>query len=187
LHHRKTDKPIEEDTRKVRIDGTEAGQEVTEPEADSADKRIAELEAKAVDAHEMYLRAVAEMKNIKRRHAEEAETIRDTATKALVMSLLPVVDDMERALETAVNSGDDSTLVTGVQLVLSKLVAALEAVGVKRIPSVGTEFDPAYHEAVMPTEASEEFPNGIISAELRSGYTQHGHVLRPSMVAVARD
>jgi len=187
LHSKKAHKPTEEDTHKVRINGTEPGQETAESEADPVDKRIADLEAKAAESHEMYLRAVAEMKNIKRRHAEEAETIRDTATKALVMSLLPVVDDMERALETAVNSGDDSTLVTGVQLVLSKLVAALEAVGVKRIPSVGTEFDPAYHEAVMPTEASEEFPNGIISAELRSGYTQHGHVLRPSMVAVARD
>lgn len=187
MHPKKAHKPTEEDTHKVRINGTESENEAAEPGADSADQRIAELEARAAESHEMYLRAVAEMKNIKRRHHEEAETIRDTATKALVMSLLPVVDDMERALETAVNSGDDSTLVAGVQLVLSKLVAALEAVGVKRIPSVGTEFDPAFHEAVMPTEACKEFPNGFISAELRSGYTQHGHVLRPSMVAVARD
>jgi len=104
-----------------------------------------------------------------------------------VKELLPVVDDMERALEAAGQTHNFEALSNGVELVLNKLLGALRSVGVERMEGVGAPFNPEFHEAVQQVPPSKEFPSGTIAQELRSGYTQHGHVVRPSLVGVAHE
>lgn len=146
----------------------------------------AERPSEAEEWRDQYLRTLAELKNVKRRHTEEADRIRDTATRQLVLSLLPVIDDLQRALEAA---GDDpaNPYATGTQMVLGKLLAALKSVGVERIEALGQPFDHNLHEAIQPVPPTEAYPAGTVAAELQPGYTQHGHVLRPAMVAVAHE
>ncbi len=148
---------------------------------------VSEAEARIREAEERALRAQADLQNVKRRHREEIDRIRDTATKDLVVALLPVIDDLERAIAASSETQNTDALRTGVDLTMVKLVSALKSVGVERMPGVGAAFDPNFHEAVVQTAPSEEHPNGTISQELRPGYTQHGHVIRPSMVAVAHE
>lgn len=151
------------------------------------DPRIADMEEKVRDAEENAMRARAEVQNLKRRQREEMERIQDTATEHLVKELLPVVDDMERALEAANATHNFDALSNGVELVMNKLLAALRSVGVERMEGVGAPFNPELHEAVQQVEPTDEFPSGTIAQELRSGYTQHGHVVRPSLVGVAHE
>jgi molecular chaperone GrpE len=161
----------------------------SQPEAAPVEPAEDELERyrrEAGEWHDQYLRTVAELKNVKRRHAEEAERIRDTATHRLVVSLLPVVDDLERALSSA-DEDASNPYFAGTQMVLAKLQGALRSVGVERITAVGQPFDHNIHEAVQPVPPSDEYPAGTVAAEFQPGYVQHGHVLRPAMVAVAHE
>jgi molecular chaperone GrpE len=162
----------------------------TTPESDAgraADAPAADLERRLQEAEQDAMRARAEVQNLKRRQREEIERIQDTATKDLVTELLPVVDDLERALDAAGSTHNFEALRGGVELVLNKLHAGLKTVGVERMPGVGAAFDPNYHEAVQQLAPTDEFPNGTIAQELRPGYTQHGHVIRPSLVAVSHE
>lgn len=145
------------------------------------------LQARVDEAEDRYLRTLAEMKNMKRRHHEDAERIRDTATRDLVLELLPVIDDLERALAAAKEAEGAGSLYQGVELVLNKFLASLKRVGVERLPGVGQPFDPEFHEAAMRVEPTPECPAGTITNELRVGYQQHGHVIRPGLVAVAHE
>ena len=156
-------------------------------DAAAVNAAIAALEDRARAAEDAALRATAELQNLKRRQREEMDRLQDTATKGLVLSLLPVVDDLERALDSAASTTNSDALRNGVELTLTKLLAAVRTVGVQKLPGVGESFDPAFHEAAMQLEPSEQYPSGTIAQELRSGYTQHGHVIRPSLVAVAHD
>jgi molecular chaperone GrpE len=158
-----------------------------EREAPIPDAVLAAAEARASEAETRALRATAELQNLKRRQREEMDRLQDTASKELVINLLPVVDDLERALAASEATETSGALRDGVELTLNKLLSALRTVGVERMPGVGEPFDPNLHEAVMQMPPSTEYPNGAIAQELRSGYTQHGHVIRPSLVAVAHD
>jgi molecular chaperone GrpE len=157
-----------------------------EPASDP-DLAGSDMERRLQEAEQDAMRARAEVQNLKRRQREEIERIQDTATKSLVTDLLPVVDDLERALDSAGSTHNFEALRGGVELVLNKLQAGLKTVGVERMPGVGAAFDPNYHEAVQQLAPTDEFPNGTIAQELRPGYTQHGHVIRPSLVAVAHE
>jgi len=161
----------------------------TAPDAERAEDSspASEASARIRESEERALRAQAELQNAKRRHREEIERIRDTATKDLVVALLPIMDDLERALDAAAGTQNLDALRTGVELTLNKLQNALKSVGVERMAGVGAQFDPNLHEAVLQTPPTKEQPSGTISQEIRSGYTQHGHVIRPSMVAVAHE
>jgi molecular chaperone GrpE len=157
------------------------------PEPPSAEDLVALAEARAREAEQAGLRAAAEIQNLKRRQREEIDRIQDTATKELVLAILPVVDDLERALDAAGAASSFEALRSGVDLTLNKLFAALRTAGVEKMPGVGEAFDPERFEAAMQIQPSEQFPSGTIAQELRCGYTQHGHVIRPGLVAVAHD
>lgn len=148
---------------------------------------ISPAEERALQAEAAALRATAEIQNLKRRQREEMDRVMDTATKELVLALLPVVDDLERALDAAGASASFEALRSGVDLTLNKLFAALKTAGVEKMPGVGEPFDPERYEAALQLEPNETYPSGTIAQELRSGYTQHGHVIRPGLVAVAHE
>ncbi|MCS6881419.1 MAG: nucleotide exchange factor GrpE [Oscillochloridaceae bacterium] len=146
--------------------------------------RLAEAEAQAAEYKDQWLRAAADYKNFKRRvEIERAELIR-SASSALLLKLLPVLDDFERAIANIPPEIAETPWWSGTQLIAQKLRTILESEGVKPIEALGQEFDPNLHEAVLYEEA--EGQEGKVIAELQKGYKLGDRVLRPSMVKVGR-
>ena len=105
--------------------------------------------------------------------------------KNVLEKILPVVDNFERGLSTAVVNEEDKPFADGMQMIYKQLIKQLEDIGVKPIEAVGTEFNPDFHNAVMQVE-SEEYESGYVAQELQKGYMYHDTVLRHSMVAVVQ-
>ena len=154
--------------------------------------KIRELEA-ALEAarqevrqhQERWLRERADLENLKKRSARErAETI-SYANERLLRDLLPVVDNLERAVEHARGGGNGAPLVEGVGLVLKSLLEVLERHGVTRVAAKGTTFDPAQHEAMAQVETAEHAPNAVVEEHQR-GYRLNDRLLRPALVTVAK-
>lgn len=146
----------------------------------------AELEAAKQaleEEHNRYLRAVADFANFKRRRQEDYENQIQYANQDLILKLLPVIDNFERALQAAQDNRNFDALAEGVSLTLRQLRDMLEKEGVSPIEAVGQEFDPNLHEAVMRIE-SRDYPDNTIVEELEKGYMQKSRVIRPSKVKV---
>ncbi len=147
-----------------------------------------DLEAKDIEAkknYELYLRQVAELDNFKKRTAREKEEAIRYGNEILVKDLLPVLDNLERAIEHAEGGGNGKPLVDGIELVLKGFLEALEKHGVKQICARGEYFDPQKHEAFAQVESKDHEPNSVVQ-ELHKGYTMLDRLLRPSLVSVAK-
>ncbi|MGC8879066.1 MAG: nucleotide exchange factor GrpE [Anaerolineae bacterium] len=147
----------------------------------------AELEkaqAQAAEYLEGWQRARAEFANYRRRVEAEREDIRCRSNEALLLKLLPIVDDFERALQVLPGELADHPWVDGVRMILNKIHALLESENVTAVSTVGQIFDPQWHEAMMQEETTEH-PDGTIIEELRKGYRLGDRVLRPALVKVA--
>lgn len=148
--------------------------------------RIAQLEKEAADYKDQWLRAAADYKNFKRRTDQErAELIRG-ASAGLVLKLLPVIDDLERAMNSVTPEVYASQWYNGFKLIPQKLQTVLESEGVTPIDALGKDFDPNFHEAVI-YEAAGAGQGGKVVAELQKGYMQRERVLRPTMVKVGQE
>ncbi|MDO8585592.1 MAG: nucleotide exchange factor GrpE [Armatimonadota bacterium] len=164
----------------------ETGAEKCLSETDAAQLR-SEIESarRAVEEeHNRYMRALADFVNYKRRRQEECEAQGQFASQELILKLLPVIDNFERALQAAQENENFQALADGVSLTLRQLRDLLEKEGVTPIEAVGQEFDPNVHEAVMRVE-SDDYPDNTVVEELERGYMQRSRVLRPSKVKVA--
>jgi molecular chaperone GrpE len=131
------------------------------------------------------MRLAAEFDNYKKRSAKEYENIRKYAAENLLKELLPIVDNFERAIESANESKDFDSFIEGVKLILNQMINLLEKEGVTMIKSVGEIFDPNVHEAVMHV-ASDEYPENVVVQELQKGYILKDRVVRPAMVSVSK-
>ncbi len=151
-----------------------------------ADIENAKAEAQA--ANDRYMRLQAEWDNFRKRTAREREEEKTRASEALVMKLLPVVDDMERSLDHAAKSapeGEFGEFVQGVRAVYDKLVDALARTGVEAIDPAGQEFDLNEHQAVAHIEDAE-LPANTVRDVYQKGYRMGGRVIRPAMVTVSK-
>ncbi|HEY5641202.1 MAG TPA: nucleotide exchange factor GrpE [Dehalococcoidia bacterium] len=151
---------------------------------ETQDMTIEERVKKAEEDTQRYLdnwrRAEADLQNVKRRTEQErAETLRYAST-SLIINLLPIVDDFERAFGSLDSHIAGMTWFDGVHLIYRKLIALLESAGVQPVKAEGETFDPRFHEAVAHAEGEE---NKVIS-EVQRGYLLHDRVLRPAMVVV---
>ncbi|HEY3284938.1 MAG TPA: nucleotide exchange factor GrpE [Armatimonadota bacterium] len=147
-----------------------------------------ELEAQqrlTAEKQDLYLRALADLENIRRRARLDQEDARKFGTQALILKLLPVLDNFERALSAASGTDNSGSLVDGVSLILRQFQDALKSEGVEPIDAVGKPFDPQFHEAVAQVPATPEHPDNTVVQEAQRGYTLNGRVIRPSMVQVA--
>ena len=131
------------------------------------------------------MRLAAEFDNYKKRNAKEYENTRKYAAENLLKELLPIVDNFERAIESANESKDFDSFIEGVNLILNQMINLLEKEGVIMIKSVGEIFDPNVHEAVMHV-ASDEYPENVVVQELQKGYILKDRVVRPAMVSVSK-
>jgi molecular chaperone GrpE len=146
--------------------------------------KIADLESELAETREKYLRLAADFDNFKKRARQERlETIQH-ASADLISRILPVLDDLQKALDHAPANVDESW-VKGLELGVRKLEEALGTHGLQAIDSIGSRFDPKVHEAVGHEESSEH-PEDTVVTELRRGYRVHDRVVRPALVKVAR-
>jgi molecular chaperone GrpE len=154
--------------------------------------RVAQLEAEVAAAreearqsHERWVRERADLENQKKRAARERQDAERFGNETLVKDLLPILDNLERAIRAADGGGDGKRLVEGVQLVLKAFVDLLQRHGVERVSAAGEPFDPTRHEAVAHVESESHAPNHVID-EHQAGYRLHDRLLRPALVTVSK-
>lgn len=151
----------------------------------AAESKIAELEAKLETEANRYLRLQADFDNSRRRARLDLEAAQTYRAQSLVMDLLPAIDNFERALKMEATEEQAQSLYTGMEMVYRGLLEALKKEGVEVIESVGSEFDPHLHQAVMQVEAEGTEPNMVVE-EFQKGYKLKDRVIRPAMVKVSQ-
>jgi molecular chaperone GrpE len=168
-----------------------------EPAAGRESARIAELEAALADANaglgdlkDQLLRALAETENVRRRTQRDRDEALKYATAGLAKDLLPVADNLRRALEAIPKdalAGDEAlrNLATGVEMTERLLLAALERHQIKRIDALGQKFDSNLHQAMFEVPATGQ-PAGTVVQVHEAGYTIHDRLLRPALVGIAK-
>jgi molecular chaperone GrpE len=140
-----------------------------------------ETQKKLEDAHDRWVRAAADLENYRKRAQKERDEVQKFGVEKLVKDLLPVLDNLDRALAAA---AEDDPLVAGVKLVRASFEQALSRHGVKGFSALGQPFDPAQHEALMQVPGGEVAP-GTVVVEHARGFTLHDRLIRPAMVGVA--
>ncbi|WP_240732716.1 nucleotide exchange factor GrpE [Halioglobus maricola] len=150
------------------------------------DDEVAQLHEELAAAKDAVLRAQAEVQNAKRRAEQDIEKARKFALERFAGDLLPVADNLERALESA--SGDDEVIkpiAEGVELTLKSLIDVLGKQNIEVVDPNGEPFDPNLHQAMSMIENPEVEPNTVI-AVMQKGYTLNGRLIRPAMVMVSK-
>lgn len=148
--------------------------------------KVATLEKEKKENWDRYLRAAADLENLRKRQKREAEDAKFDAKQRVLKEMLPVVDNLERAIEHAAAGGDGDKphpIVEGVQLVLRQFTTAFERLDVTAIDALNQPFDPNLHEAISQQESDQ--PAGTVVQVLQRGYKAGDRLLRPSLVVVA--
>ncbi len=165
----------------------ELQEEIAEITSDTA-SLTADLEAAREEARsnqEQYLRTLAEMDNLRKRTQREKEDIAKFSNENILREILPVIDNLERAIEHAKSQDDGAGLLEGVEMTLSQSNSVLQKFGVESLSSMGEAFDPAHHQAVGQLETTD-VPANHVANELQKGYLLNSRLLRPAMVMVAK-
>ena len=158
---------------------------VDEPAVDDGtDARVEALERELAEWRDRCLRQAAEGDNLRRRTLREAEDSRRYANERLITDLLPVLDNLSRALDAASQTDNFEALQSGVQAIHRQLDDLLTRSGLERINAVGADFDPNQHEAILQVPAGDDQEPGQVVEELRAGYRLNERVVRPSLVKV---
>ena len=147
--------------------------------------RFKEKEKEAQENYDRYLRLSAELENYKKRAEKEKGETYKFANENILKDLLPVLDNLERALEHGRESGNLKALLDGIELTHKSFWTVLEKYGITRIEAMGEEFDPNHHEAVMVQEDAQK-PAGQVISQLQIGYRLHNRLVRPAMVVVSK-
>ena len=150
----------------------------------SLEQQLAEAQQQQQDYLDALRRSQADFLNYKRRVAQEQAEACMAAQASLLETLLPVLDDLGRALEAAPPELAEQPWVQGIHLVAKRLVTTLQPLGIWQIGSPGEPFDPQWHEAIM-TERRVDLPEGTVTQVTRPGYAFRARVLRPAQVVVA--
>lgn len=186
---KKEEEPIVADQQTAQADETVQTTENTTEET-TAQEPVVELSAEEKLQQEnsalndKYLRLFAEFDNYKRRTQKERVELLQTAGKDVVVSLLPVLDDFERALKATENATEVSAIREGIMLVQTKLKSILSQKGLKELESINTVFDTDIHEAITKIPAPTEDLKGKVVDELEKGYTLNDKVIRFAKVVV---
>jgi len=165
--------------------GPETGEPEGEPEGEPPEAAPDPREQEIARLNDRLLRVVAEFDNYKKRVARDRAEVVRTANEELLLELLPVLDNLERALAAARKTDSTEALAEGGDMVIRLFQAVLERAGVKPIGSVGQPFDPNVHQAVAAVESPEGAGQTVVE-EVQRGYWLHTKVLRPAMVKVSR-
>lgn len=162
----------------------QAAAEEAAPDENALQEEINRLKEQAAAYYDQYLRSLAEIDNIRKRALREKEDYLKFAAVPIIQKLLPVMDDLERALIMSESSRDFDALYKGLQMIGKRMQDIIEGEGVQVIEALGKPFDPQFHQPLM-VESSTEHPENTVIEELQKGYILHGKVIRPSLVKVS--
>jgi molecular chaperone GrpE len=154
----------------------------------SLEDRLAQLEKDKKETYDRLLRTAADFDNYRKRARRDQDEAALKAKETVLKEMLPIIDNLERALAAAQAAQGDSTaasVIDGVKLVLRQFTSALERFEVKVVEAIGKPFDPSFHEAISQIPTTDQ-PNGTVVAEMQRGYTIGTRLLRPALVAVAK-
>ncbi|HSL29769.1 MAG TPA: nucleotide exchange factor GrpE [Anaerolineales bacterium] len=151
-------------------------------ELDALKKRLEDAESRTSEYKDNWLRSQAEFQNYRRRIERDNELMYATMKGDIIKKLVPVLDDLERALQ---NRSADDPWANGIELIARKFQTILENEGVKRIEAVGAEFDPNFHEAISH-EPADGTQSGHVIGVVQNGYMIGDRVIRPALVRVAQ-
>ena len=153
-------------------------------ETEDLEARIAALEKDKKENWDRYLRTAADLENLRKRQKREMDDARLESKGRVLKEMLPVVDNLERAIEHATAQAGTNPIVEGVQLVLRQFLTAFERLDVTPVEAAGQPFDPNLHEAISQQES--EAPPGTVVQVLQRGYKSGDRLLRPALVVVAK-
>ncbi|MES4614305.1 MAG: nucleotide exchange factor GrpE [Ewingella sp.] len=187
--HKTPNEQVSDELNQEQALHTEAETEAADV-VDPRDERIAELENQLKEAQQRerdsLLRAKAEVENIRRRTELDIEKAHKFALEKFSGELLPVIDNLERALDMADKSNAELTaLVEGVELTLKSLLDAVRKFGLEVVADIHVPFNPELHQAMTLMESEDLAPNHVMMV-MQKGYTLNGRLLRPAMVAVSK-
>ena len=154
------------------------------PEAAPSDP-LAQMTAERNKLKDQLLRTAADFDNYRKRARKDVEDAARRGREDTLRELLPVADNLERAIAAGANAREIEGVVEGVRMVHKLFIDSLERIGVSRVPSIGERFDPMVHEAIQQVE-TDEHPPGTVVAELMPGYRLGDKLVRAAMVAVAK-
>jgi len=158
-----------------------------EPLAENADleQQLAQALEEKQRLHEQYVRTLADMDNLRKRTTREKEEIAKFANEGLLRDILPVIDNLERALEHSDKAAESGGLLEGVRMTLTQFTQVLSRFGVAPIDAAGKPFDPAFHQAMGQLESADH-PVNTVMVEMQKGYQLNERLLRPAFVLVAK-
>jgi molecular chaperone GrpE len=165
--------------------GAQEAEGAAAPEAETLEDPLEAARAETRRIREQMLRIAADFENFRKRARRETEDAARRAKEDLLRELLPVFDNLERAVGHAEQAADAGAVATGVKIVLKQFVDTLGRIGVNRINALGAAFDPTVHEAIQQIESVDQSP-GTVLAEVVPGYVWGDRLLRASMVVVAK-
>ena len=148
-------------------------------------KKLTDTKEEAEKNYDLYMRTYAEMENIKKRGIKEREELAKYANESVIKEILPVIDNLDKAISHARNDENSSTLVEGLELTRDGLMKALEKAGVKEVEALGKPFDPNFHESVSQ-QIDDTVAPGHVIMEMQKGYLLNGRLMRPSMVVISQ-
>lgn len=183
------DEQVSQNGAMEREQQTEAALDIAEV-TDLRDERIAKLESVLAEAQQRerdsLLRAKAEIENMRRRSEQNIEKAHKFALERFSGELLPVIDNLERALEISDKSNNELTsIIEGIELTLKSLLDVVRKFGLDVVDETHVPFNPEVHQAMTMLESNEHEPNQVIMV-MQKGYTLNGRLIRPAMVAVSK-
>lgn len=146
---------------------------------------LAEARAEAQKNKEMWMRTAADFDNFRKRSRREIDDARRNGREEMVKELLPVFDNLERAIQSAQRAQEVKAVADGLNMIMRQFIDTLGRANITKVPSIGQQFDPTVHEAIQQVESEEHTP-GTIVAEVQPGYVQGDRLVRAAMVVVAK-
>ena len=177
---------IEDNSQETIKEKVEANEVETDATNEQATDEINELKEQLASLQDKYLRQIAEFDNYRKRILKEKSELILNGGEKVISSLLPVLDDFERALINIKKGGDETTLLQGTELIYQKLLSTLESPGLSKIKTEKEDFNTDFHEAVAMVPVDEESMKGKVVDCVQTGYTLNNKVIRHSKVAVGQ-
>ena len=148
-------------------------------------KKLTDSQEEAEKNYDLYTRTYAEMENIKKRGIKEREELAKYANESLIKEILPVLDNLDKAISHAQNDENSPALLEGLELTRDGLMKVLQKAGLNEVGALGKPFDPSFHESVSQ-QIDDTVAPGHVIMELQKGYLLNGRLVRPSMVVISQ-
>lgn len=177
---------IEDNSQETIKEKVEANEVETDATNEQATDEINELKEQLASLQDKYIRQIAEFDNYRKRILKEKSELILNGGEKVISSLLPVLDDFERALINIKKGGDETTLLQGTELIYQKLLSTLESQGLSKIKTEKEDFNTDFHEAVAMVPVDDESMKGKVVDCVQTGYTLNNKVIRHSKVAVGQ-